>query len=76
MNVGDVLSDSVRRSVGAGLARRARGLDVDVEQDLGVVADEADGHDEEARAPPAARAVMSSLRSGPIHGSGVRPALW
>ena len=47
MNVRDVLSDSVRRSA-APASRAAPGrLDVDVEQDLGVVADEPDGDDEE-----------------------------
>ena len=61
----------------AGLARGARRLHVDVEQDLGVVAHEADRarRGSAARRPRRARA-MSSLRSGPIHGSGVRPALW
>ncbi len=42
MNSGDVFSDSVRRSVVAELAGDLSGLDVDVEQDFGVVADETD----------------------------------
>ena len=74
MKRGDVLSDSVRRSVAAN-SRAVRGrLHVDVEQNLGVVADEADRDDEEL-ADAADCSSISSPRSGPIHGSGVRPAL-
>ncbi len=77
MNVGDVFSDSVRRSVAPASRAVGGGLHVDVEQDLGVIADEADRHDEKAAcAPAAARSRTSAPSSGPIHGSGVRPALW
>ena len=76
MKVGEVFSDSVRRSDGAALARGGRRLHVDVEQDLGVVADEADRDDEEPlRAPFGALRDQVASSSGPIHGSGVRPAL-
>ena len=56
--------------------RRHAGLDVDVEQDLGVIADEANRDDHETRGRRPCALAMRSPRSGPIHGSGVRPALW
>ena len=76
MNVGEVFSDSVRRSVAASSRAPSRRLHVDVEQDFGVIADEPDRHDQKL-ADAAAAAVVDQLRraSGPIHGSGVRPAL-
>ena len=77
MKVGESFSDSVRRRATPAFARHGRRLDVDVEQDLRVVADEADGDDEHARARRLRHgARIASERSGPIHGSGVRPALW
>ena len=76
MNVGDVFSDSVRRSVAPAPRAAAAGLHVDVEQDLGVVADEADRHDQQLLRAAGARARESARdTSGPSHGSGVRPAL-
>ena len=76
MNSGDVFSDSVRRSVVDELARDPRRLDVDVEQDFRVIADEADRHDQEPADVDASDRRSPARSSGPIHGSGVRPALW
>ena len=57
--------------------RATAAADVDIEQDFRVIADEADRRDQQL--PYAGGCLLpdkTSSRAGPIHGSGVRPALW
>ena len=75
MNVGDVFSDSVRRSrAPASVAVRAAWTSMSNRISVWSHTNPT-GTTRKLRAPSAMRAVMSALRSGPIQGSGVRPAL-
>ena len=75
MNVGEVFSDSVR-AISIPSAGGVGGLHVDVEQDLRVVAHEADRDDQHPARAVLGAAARASSTEGPSHGSGVRPALW
>ncbi len=79
MIVGSSLTQAVRSKARPCVAARRGGLDVEVVQHLEMVGDESAGADDHARDGAAVGGVVpsssiTSRMSGPIHGSGVRPA--